>query len=450
MIGTTLLNRYKIEAELGKGGMGVVYKAHDALLDRVVAIKFLNAAGIGTSGKTRLLAEARAAAKLNHPNIVSVFDAGEVDNNPFIVMELVEGKTLRGYSVPNLAEALKAATEICKALDHAHTKGIIHRDLKLENIIITDSQVIKLMDFGLARTADQAHLTEAGTIIGTFAYLAPELIQGEAASPQSDLYALGVILYELLTGISPFSGTITEILSQHLHGKVQPPSTRNPNVPEWLDNLVLHLLAKHPEERPTSARAVLDILDQKVAPAITDTYKATPKPRNNLPAQNTSFIGREKEIAEIKKELEAHRLVTLTGSGGTGKTRLSLQVAADSIYAFPDGVWFVELAVLADSELIPQTILSTIGIVEQPGKPLIESLKEYLYEKQLLIVLDNCEHLIEASAQVANTLLSGTLGIKILASSREAFGVAGELSYHVPSLSLPDINHLPANEQLSQ
>src|SRR5688572_5302091 len=149
---------------------------------------------------------------------------------------------------------------------------------------------------------------------------------------------------------------------------------------------------------------------------------------NNLPTQFTSFIGRENEIAELKQELDKHRLVTLTGSGGTGKTRLSLQVAAELLEKFDHGVWFVELAPLADPDLIPQTILSAIGMQEQQGKAPLEVLKEYLHEKQTLIVLDNCEHLIEASAQVVNTLLNAAPKLKVLASSREALGVKGEAS----------------------
>src|SRR4030095_11871560 len=155
-------------------------------------------------------------------------------------------------------------------------------------------------------------------------------------------------------------------------------------------------------------------------------------------------------IAEIKQELEGHRLVTLTGSGGTGKTRLSLQVAADLLEKFDYGVWFVERAPLTDPDLIPQTILSVIGIQEQPGKTPLDVLKEYLHEKQTLIVLDNCEHLVSASAQVVNTLLSAAPKLKVMASSREALGVKGEMSYPVPSLSLPDMKHLPVIEQLSQ
>ncbi|HSG44895.1 MAG TPA: tetratricopeptide repeat protein [Anaerolineales bacterium] len=171
---------------------------------------------------------------------------------------------------------------------------------------------------------------------------------------------------------------------------------------------------------------------------------------NNLPTHLTSFIGRENEIAEVSQDLSEHRLVTLTGSGGTGKTRLSLQVAADMLDSFPNGVWFVELAPITDPELIPQTILTAIGIKEQEGKTPIDLLKEYLSEKRTLIVLDNCEHLVSASARVVNELLRAAPRIKVLASSREALGVRGEASYPVPSLSLPNPKQLPTMEGLSQ
>lgn len=184
-------------------------------------------------------------------------------------------------------------------------------------------------------------------------------------------------------------------------------------------------------------------------PSIFPALKTLDAFLNNLPIQLTTFIGRENEIAEVKQALEAHRLVTLTGSGGTGKTRLSLQVAAEVLDRFQHGVWFVELAPLTDPDLISQTILSVIGINEQQGKAPLDVLKDYLQEKQTLIVLDNCEHLIEASANVVNALLTAAPGLKVIASSREALGVNGELAYPVPSLSLPDIKHLPLLEGLS-
>jgi non-specific serine/threonine protein kinase len=450
MIGTIFLNRYKIDSELGKGGMGTVYKAHDTLLHRAVAIKFLNAAGVGTEGRTRLLQEARAAAQLNHPNIVSIYDAGEANENSFIVMELVNGDTLRKTKKPTLPDTLTMAQQICLALDHAHANGIIHRDLKLENIVITNTQTLKLMDFGLARTADDARLTEEGVITGTLAYIAPELIQGQPANPQSDLYAFGVILYELLTGQSPFQGTLNTILSQHLHAMPKPPADINSQIPAWLNNLILQLLSKLPEERPASAKEVLGLLNQKTeSPAVTVAFRVSPKSKNNLPAQLTSFIGRENAIEEVGKLIHKHRLVTLTGSGGTGKTRLSLRLAENLLNQF-DYIWFVELAPITDPANILPTIFFTIGLSEQQGKSAQEILIDYLREKNTLIILDNCEHLIEASAKITDTLLNQVPLLKILASSREALAVKGEIAWHVPSLSLPDLKHLPELNELAQ
>lgn len=172
--------------------------------------------------------------------------------------------------------------------------------------------------------------------------------------------------------------------------------------------------------------------------------------RHNLPTQLTSFIGREKEIEEIKQAIAEHRLVTLTGVGGTGKTRLALQVAADLLDHFPDGVWFVELAPITNPELIPQTILSAFGISDQAGLTPLQLLRDYLRDKNLLLVLDNCEHLIAASATLTDKLLNHARSLNILATSREALGIKGEMSWHVPSLSLPDVKHLPSIEGLSQ
>jgi predicted ATPase/class 3 adenylate cyclase len=170
----------------------------------------------------------------------------------------------------------------------------------------------------------------------------------------------------------------------------------------------------------------------------------------NLPAMLSNFIGREKEIAEIKHELGGHRLVTLTGSGGTGKTRLALQVAAEVLDSFPDGVWFVELAPLSDPELVPSTILSTLGNSDLQGKTALQALAEFLQPRKTLIVLDNCEHLIAVAAQTADAVLGAATDLKILATSREALGVKGELAWHVPSLSLPDPRRLPELDQLAQ
>jgi predicted ATPase/predicted Ser/Thr protein kinase len=330
MIGATLLDRYQIESELGKGGMGVVYKARDTLLNRAVAIKFLNTAGVGTEGKSRLLQEARATAQLNHPNIVSIYDVGEAGDSSFIVMELVKGDTLRKTEKPVLLEALLMARQICLALEHAHSNGIIHRDLKLENIVITNTQTLKLMDFGLARTADDVRMTEEGGITGTLAYLAPELIQGDPASIQSDLYAFGVILYELFAGQSPFQGTINVILAQHLQGKVAPPSKHNADIPTWLDDLILRLLSKRPEERPASAKDVLLVLEQSSAAPAADE---NPSLLGRI--VRGKLAGRERELAEAN--LCWQRMIAgegqallVSGEPGVGKTRFTKEITTQA------------------------------------------------------------------------------------------------------------------------
>jgi predicted ATPase/class 3 adenylate cyclase len=192
---------------------------------------------------------------------------------------------------------------------------------------------------------------------------------------------------------------------------------------------------------------------QLVIPGLPDEFpplKTLDAYRHNLPAQMTSFIGREKDIAEVRSALVEHRLVTLTGSGGTGKTRLSLQVAAEMLEQFQEGVWFVELSPLTDPGLVPQTVLATLGISEQEGKEIAQTLVDSLRDRKLLLIFDNCEHLIQASAVLADTLLTNLPGLTILATSREALGVEGELAWHVPSLSLPDVKKLPAIEQLPQ
>ncbi len=171
---------------------------------------------------------------------------------------------------------------------------------------------------------------------------------------------------------------------------------------------------------------------------------------HNLPAQMTSFVGRVKEIADIKQALNGHRLVTLTGSGGTGKTRLSLQIAAELLDQFVSGIWFIELAPITDLDLVPQALLTTMGLVEQQGKTILQSLLDFLREKKILLVFDNCEHLIEACARLADALLSNTPTLRILASSREALGVTGEMAWRVPSLSLPDPKKIPNPDQLTR
>ena len=209
----------------------------------------------------------------------------------------------------------------------------------------------------------------------------------------------------------------------------------NPPTQEQIDNLVSYVKSF------LSDQATPDLI--KPAPPV----KAC---RHNLPAQLTSFIGREKEIAEVKRLLNEKRLVTITGAGGTGKTRLSLQVADNLLEAFPDGVWLVELAPLSDPKLLPQVVGTAFGLREQRGRSMQAALTDFLREKDLLLILDNCEHMVDACASLADILLHACPALKILASSREALGIAGEVPFYLPSLSFPDIHNPPATHALLQ
>ncbi len=239
--------------------MGEVFLARDAVLEREVAIKVLHRQLASDGGFVdRFRREARAAAGLSHPNIVAVFDWGAVDGIYYMVMEYARGQSAReilnaeGLLAP--AQAADVLVQVLSALDHAHRQGIVHRDIKPENVMITREGVVKVADFGLARAYADAQISEAGTVTGTVQYLAPEQLQGQPADPRTDLYSLGVVAYELLTGRLPFTGeTPMAIAYKHLHERVPAPSSRNPAVPPGLDGWVASMTEKDRELRPESA-----------------------------------------------------------------------------------------------------------------------------------------------------------------------------------------------------
>lgn len=338
MIELVLQNRYRIEGELGQGGIGAVYRAHDNLLDRAVAVKMLSDATLGQESRARLLREARAAARLNHPNIVGIYDVGGADEGgtPFIVMEMVEGQSLFERPPQTTAEVLSAARQICAALDHAHSHGVVHRDLKLENVLITREGAVKLTDFGLAQSV-ASRLTGDGRILGTVFYLAPELALGQPYDGRADLYALGILLYELTTHKLPFDGdNPLAVISQHLHAPVVPPRAHDGHIPPALDALIVRLLQKHPGDRPASAAEVKAALEEIAAGA------AQPPGIQAKGSDHVSLldrivrgrlIGRERELAEAaalwRKAAsgEAHVLL-ISGEPGIGKSRLARELTA--------------------------------------------------------------------------------------------------------------------------
>jgi tetratricopeptide (TPR) repeat protein len=325
MIGSLLNDRYRIDAELGRGGMGAVYRAHDTVLDRDVAVKLLSESGLGTEGRERMLREAQAIAQLNHPNIVQVFDAGQLDETPYIVMELVEGQSLQERPPKDFPEIVTVGGNICAALEHAHQHGIIHRDLKPENVLIGPDGTAKLMDFGIARSV-ASRMTTEGEIVGTVFYLAPEIALGQDFDGRADLYSLGVMLYELTTGELPFAlGDPLAVISQHIHASVVPPRAKNEKVPPRLDDLILQLMEKSPGNRPQSAGEARKALERS---DLLDPHAEGVKEIAVIRRMTRGrFVGREQELTEAvslwNRTLAGQgQLLLVSGEPGIGKTRL--------------------------------------------------------------------------------------------------------------------------------
>ncbi|MCW2932888.1 MAG: serine/threonine protein kinase, partial [Actinomycetia bacterium] len=270
-------------ASLGAGGMATVWQATDRLLGRQVAVKVLREQyAADPSFLARFQREARHAASVSDPRIVTVFDCGVDAGAPFIVMELVSGRTLRQVldqaRVLPAGEAVPVAAEMCAALEVAHAAGLVHRDIKPANVLVTSGGQVKILDFGIARMAHSAGLTQTGTLIGTAEYLSPEQAAGQPAGPPADLYAVGCVLYEMLTGTPPFTADSPAVLVyRHVHEQPVPPSARRPGLPPQVDGLVLRLLAKDPAARPGSAAAARAALLAAVSagPAATVAGQAT-------------------------------------------------------------------------------------------------------------------------------------------------------------------------------
>ncbi|MEK6223109.1 MAG: protein kinase, partial [Chloroflexota bacterium] len=306
--------------------MGKVYRAHDTKLKRDVAVKLMSTDRLGTDGRERMVREAQAIAKLNHPNIVVVHDVGEHDDTPFIVMELVEGNNLHSHLLQSYDEITAAAKQICAALVHAHKNKIVHRDLKPENMIIDAEGTVKLMDFGLAHTVASRISTEG--IVGTVFYMAPEQAMGKELDGRADLYALGVVLYELVTGELPFEASDpVAVISQHLHAPLVPPLAKKEDIPAFLNNLIIKLLSKKPQDRPESAKDVLAILENPDSSQLAPSEDLTVLDR----IVRGKIVGRESEFEEARdlwKNVEENsgQLLLVSGEPGVGKTRFTREV----------------------------------------------------------------------------------------------------------------------------
>jgi beta-lactam-binding protein with PASTA domain/tRNA A-37 threonylcarbamoyl transferase component Bud32 len=291
--------RYRLQRRIGAGGMADVYLAEDETLHRKVAIKILADRYTQDEGFVeRFRREATAAAGLNHPNIVSIYDRGEADGTYYIAMEYIEGPTLKEEITARAplpeAEAVGYAQQVLQALAFAHRRGVIHRDIKPHNMMLTPDGLLKVTDFGIARAANQVEMTEVGSIVGTAQYLSPEQARGQTVGPQSDIYSLGVVLYEMLTGDVPFSGSsAVEIAMKQVNDQPVPPSRKNRLISPALEQVVMRALAKDPSLRFRSAREMADELDRtrRGLAVSQDTQQATSVIGAYEAAQATSVMG---------------------------------------------------------------------------------------------------------------------------------------------------------------
>src|SRR5437016_6173209 len=273
--------RYRVVRFLGEGGKKRVFLAHDAKLDRDVAFALIKTDGLDAEGETRIRREAQAMGKLgDHPNIVPVYDIGEETGQPYLVTQLMSGGDVEGliekapdHRLP-LEAALRIADQVSQALEYAHSKGIVHRDLKPGNVWLTAGGTAKLGDFGLAVALDRSRLTQPGLMVGTVHYMPPEQALGSEVTPRSDLYSLGAMLYELVTGRPPFIGDESvAIITQHLNTPPVAPSWHVPDLPTSLEALILRLLEKDTSKRPESAGDV-----RKTLAVIHNSVEAPPSP----------------------------------------------------------------------------------------------------------------------------------------------------------------------------
>jgi predicted ATPase/tetratricopeptide (TPR) repeat protein len=456
--------------------MGIVHRGTDLRTGAAVAIKQLRLdIASPAEGLERFRREGEALQRLNHPNIVRVLELARERETDYIVMEYIGGGSLqnllesRASPLP-IEGVLNLALDLCDALTRVHRLEIIHRDLKPSNVLIADDGTPRLTDFGAAYMVGKERVTAAASIVGTTEYLSPEALGGEDLDARADIWAFGVILFEMLTLRRPFS---EHNLARTLHNISfsSPPDLEllRPDCPAALADLVHGMLVKDRNQRVPSARQVGAALDDiqsghahrgglgrgplGVAARAEPPAALAIRPRreplpNNLSAATSTFVGRQRELAELQQRLQdpAVRLITLVAPGGMGKTRLALELGhrmlAGALVASAGdravhGIFLVRLVALSSSELIVSAIAEAVGFQFYPGADLKGQLLSHLRDKQMLLLLDNFEHLLDGAAFVSELLEAGK-DLTVLATSRERLGLRAETVFPLSGMEVPE------------
>jgi predicted ATPase/DNA-binding CsgD family transcriptional regulator len=447
------LGNYRLIQLLGWGNFADVYKGQHVHLNTQAAVKVLHGQ-LTDNDLANFVHEARIIAQLRHPHIVQILDFGIEDNTPFLVMEYAPNGNLRQRHPQStrltLETILLYVRQIADALQFAHDQKLIHRDVKPENILLGRNNDVLLSDFSIAILYSTllSHSGSQQDMAGTIPYMAPEQLKANAV-PASDQYALAIMTYEWLCGERPFNGTLPEIAIKHTLIPPPPLRERVTAISPAVEHVILKALAKNPQQRFEHIRDFAQALEEA---SLEESLEHLTLPLNNapafftnLPAQLTSLIGREPEVANLCTLLQRSdvRLVTITGTGGIGKTRLSLEVGSELQPDFQEGVYFVPLASINDATLVIPTIAHTLGLQhryterQQPLAEHLEYLKTFLLEKQSLLLLDNFEQVVQAASDIAE-LLTACPRLKILVTSRAPLHISGEHEFPLPPLALPE------------
>jgi non-specific serine/threonine protein kinase len=478
---------YRIVGRIGEGGMGEVFRAEQKEpVTREVALKVVRAGLDSERILARFEAERRAIGMMSHPYIAQVLDAGAADGRPYFAMELIEGEAItRHCDAGRLTtrDRLELFLKACEGVQHAHRRGILHRDLKPSNILVTVEGRIaspRIIDFGIAKAlqgrAEDESLTRDGQRVGTPDYMSPEQAGAIDASvdERSDVYSLGILLHELLVGWRPHEfrdaaplemfrilrdtaprrpsdlfraaranterGGAAELSIEDLSAsRGCTPDMLELQLRGDLDSIVIGSLGVQPAHRYESVAALMaDVgryLRGEPVRAIHTPERSGIAP-NNLPRALTRWIGRAEETHQCTELIALDRLVTLTGTGGSGKTRLAIHVARESLRRFPGGAWFVDLTRAQDAAGVARMVAGAVGAAEAPGKSMRDVLVDALTGSRRLLVVDNCEHVLDPTGTLVADLLQSVPELTVLATSREALGIDGERCYQVPVLSL--------------